>query len=127
MGTRFVASHECPAHPRIKEWFLKKRETDTMLVHRSIINTTKAVRNSAAEKTLAMEQRGATLEELMRVISGQIDKRPLEEGDTDGAIIQCGQCVGLINEIKSVGEVIEEIIQGANSIPSKLNSMAKNI
>ncbi len=125
MGTRFVATHECPAHPRIKEWFLKIRETDTMLVQRSIINTARVVKNSAAEKTLAMEQRGATLEELMTVISGQIGKRALQEGDLEGAIIPCGQSVGLINEIKSVREVIEEIIQGAHSILKRLNDIAK--
>ena len=75
MGTRFVATQECPAHPRIKEWFIKAKETDTMIIQRSIRNAARVIKNKAAEKTLAMEQRGATLEELMTVISGQMGKK----------------------------------------------------
>ena len=123
MGTRFVATHECPAHPRIKEWFVNARETDTMTIQRSILNTARVIRNKAAEKTLAMEQRGATLEELMTVISGQIGKKAIQEGEMEEAIIACGQCVGMIKDIKSVKEVIEEIIQGAQSILQKLNTL----
>ena len=123
MGTRFVATHECPAHPWIKEWFVNARETDTMTIQRSILNTARVIRNKAAEKTLAMEQRGATLEELMTVISGQIGKKAIQEGEMEEAIIACGQCVGMIKDIKSVKEVIEEIIQGARSILQKLNTL----
>jgi putative enoyl-[acyl-carrier-protein] reductase II len=122
MGTRFVATHECPVHPRIKEWFVKARETDTMTIQRSILNTARVIRNKAAEKILSMEQRGATLEELMTVISGQIGKKAFQEGDLEGAIIPCGQCAGMVKDIKSVKEVIEEIIQGAQSILRNLNS-----
>ncbi len=123
MGTRFVATQECPAHPRIKEGFLKARETDTMVIQRSIKNAARVVRNQAAQTTLAMEQRGATLEELLTVISGQMSEKAYQEGDLQGAIIACGQCVGLIHEIKSVKEVIDDIIQEAHSILQKMNTM----
>jgi nitronate monooxygenase len=124
MGTRFVATRECPAHPKIKEWFIKARETDTMIIQRSIQNAARVIRNQAAEKTLAMEQKGATLEELLTVISGQMSQKAYEEGDPQGAIIACGQCVGLIHEIRSVKEVIDDIIQGARSILQNLNNIA---
>ncbi len=123
MGTRFVATQECPAHPRIKEGFLKARETDTMVIQRSIKNAARVVRNQAAQTTLAMEQRGATLEELLTVISGQMSEKAYQEGDLQGAIIACGQCVGLIHEIRSVKEVIDDIIQEAHSILQKMNTM----
>ena len=123
MGTRFVATQECPAHPRIKEGFIKARETDTMVIQRSIRNAARVIKNQAAERTFSMEQRGASLEELLTLISGQMGQRALQEGDLEGAIIACGQCVGLIHEIKSAKEVIDEIIQGAQSIIQKLTSM----
>ena len=122
MGTRFVATQECPAHPKIKEWFVKARETDTMVIQRSIRNAARVIKNKAAEKTLSMEERGASLEELLTVISGQMGQKALSEGDLEGALIACGQCVGLIHEIKSVKQVIEEIIQGAQSLLRNLNS-----
>ena len=121
MGTRFVATRECPAHDRIKEWFVKGHETDTMVIQRSIRNAARVMRNSAAEKTLALEQRGATLEELLEVVSGRMGQKALREGDLDAGIIPCGQCVGLVHDIKSVREVIEEIVSGAHAILEKLN------
>jgi len=123
MGTRFVPTRECPAHPRIKEWFVKAKETDTLMIQRSIRNAARVMKNKAAEKTLAMEQRGASLEELMTLISGDLGKKALYEGDLDSAVIACGQCVGLIHDIKSVKEVIEEITQGAQTLLQKLNVM----
>ena len=126
MGTRFVATQECPAHPKIKEWFAKARETDTMMIQRSIRNTARVIKNKAAEKTLSMEEKGASLEELLSVVSGQLGQKALLEGDLEGAIISCGQCVGLIHEIKSVKEVIEETIQGAQAILARLNSLVRS-
>jgi NAD(P)H-dependent flavin oxidoreductase YrpB (nitropropane dioxygenase family) len=123
MGTRFVATQECPAHPRVKEWFVKARETDTMIIQRSIKNAARVMRNQAAETTLAMEQRGATLDELLTTISGQTSQKAYEEGDLSGAIVASGQCVGLIHEIKSVKEVIKDMIEEAQSILQKLNAM----
>jgi nitronate monooxygenase len=123
MGTRFVATQECPAHPRIKEWFVRASETDTVIIHRSIKSAARVVKNKAAEKTLSLEQKGASLEELMTALGGRITDNAYQEGTVDGAVIGCGQCVGLIHEIKSVKEVIEDTIQEAQSILQKLNAM----
>jgi NADH:quinone reductase (non-electrogenic) len=123
MGTRFVATRECPAHPLIKERFVKNRETETMLIQRSIRNTARVIRNRAAERVHSMEQQGATLDDLLPLISGQGGQRALREGDLESAVISCGQCVGLIHEIKSVKEVIEEMVAGAQSILKGLNNM----
>jgi NAD(P)H-dependent flavin oxidoreductase YrpB (nitropropane dioxygenase family) len=48
-------------------------------------------------------------------------QKALREGDLDAGIIPCGQCVGLVHDIKSVREVIEEIVSGAHAILEKLN------
>ena len=97
-----------------------------MLIQRSIRNTARVIKNKAAQTTLAMEQRGASLEELLTVITGQMSQRAYQEGELEEAVIACGQCVGLIHEIKTVKEVIEEIIQGAQTILRRLNSLTKS-
>jgi NADH:quinone reductase (non-electrogenic) len=125
MGTRFIPTHECPAHPRIKEWFVKARETDTLMIQRSIRNAARVMKNTAAQRVLAMEQRGATLEELMTVISGNLGKKALDEGNLDSAIIACGQCVGLIHEIKTVKEVIEDTVRDAQTLLGKLSTLIR--
>jgi nitronate monooxygenase len=125
MGTRFVATHECPAHPRIKDWFVKARETDTIVIQRSIRNAARVIKNMAAETTLSMEEKGASLEELLKIVRGHRGQEAFQEGDLEGAFIACGQCVGLIHEIKSVREVMEEIVQGAQNILQKLKYKVK--
>ncbi len=125
MGTRFVATRECIAHPNFKEWIVKANETDTMLILRSIRNAARVMRNAAAQKALEMENRGASLEELLTVVGGQIGRKALLEGDVDGGTFAIGQAVGLIHEIKPVKEVIEDIVKGAEQIYARLGKMIK--
>jgi nitronate monooxygenase len=123
IGTRFMATKECPAHPKFKEWMLRAKETDTILVERSIRNTHRALRNKAAETALEMEARGASLEELLPVIGGESYKKVFLEGELDAGIASCGQVVGLINDIPTVKEVIEGIVSGAKAIGKRLASL----
>ncbi len=123
MGTRFMATQECPAHPKLKEWLLQAKETDTVLVERSIRNTVRALKNKAAGKVLEMEARGATLEELLTVISGENYKKVFLDGELDAGIAACGQVVGLIHDLPPVKEVIETIIAEARIIGQRLSSL----
>jgi len=123
MGTRFVATAECIAHRNHKEWIVNARETDTLMVQRSIRNAARVMRNAAAERVLEMEARGASLEELLTVIGGQIGRRAVLNGDIDGGTFAVGQCVGLVKEIKPIREVIEEMVAGAGEIMSRLNKI----
>ncbi|MCL6638869.1 MAG: nitronate monooxygenase [Firmicutes bacterium] len=126
MGTRFVATTECLAHPKYKEWIVGAQETDTVMIQRSIRNAARVMKNAAAEKVLAMEARGAGLEELLTVISGQVGKKALFEGDVEGATFAVGQCVGLINEVKPVKEVIGEIVGGVEAILARLQRISRD-
>ncbi len=121
MGTRFVATHECVAHPKIKEWLVKAKETDTTLIDRSIGLPMRVVKNKSAEKALEMDKRGASLDELLTVISGALGKKAWIGGDIDAGVVSLGMAVGRIHEIVSVKEVIDGIIEEAKSICKRLN------
>ena len=121
MGTRFVATHECVAHPKIKEWLVKAKETDTTLIDRSIGLPMRVVKNKSAEKALEMDKRGASLDELLTVISGALGKKAWIGGDIDAGVVSLGMAVGRIHEIVSVKEVIDGIIEEAKSICKHLN------
>ncbi|MBE0415314.1 MAG: nitronate monooxygenase [Dehalococcoidia bacterium] len=120
IGTRFMATHEAPLHPKFKKWLLRSKETDTTLVMRSIRNTHRVLKNKAAEKALEMEQRGATLEELATVIGGGEAAKAFKDGELEAGIAGCGQVVGLIDEIVSTKEVIDGIVAGAGEILQRL-------
>lgn len=124
MGTRFIASKECLIHNNFKDVILKSNESDTVIIQRSINNAMRAIKNSASEKVVEMEEKGADLEQLMTVISGKITKNCYEKGDTDGCVFPIGQISGLINNVKPVNEIIEEIINDTDSI---LNSVKSKI
>jgi len=119
MGTRFMATQECPAHPAFKEWLLRAKETDTAITQRSIRAPSRGLINEAVRKVQEMEGRGAALEELLTVIGGQNSTRVYFEGDLDAGIAECGQVVGLVNDIPTVQEVIDGIIEGGREIIEK--------
>ncbi len=123
MGTRFLLTNECWVHSEIKKVLLQADERNTMIIERSIRNAARVFKNEAALKALSMEERGATLDELLTVIGGELGKKTFTEGDVDAGIIACGQVVGMINELKSVKEVIDEIVEGAKSIQQRMQGI----
>ncbi len=123
MGTRFVATQECTAHPKLKEWFVQLSERDTMTIQRSINNMTRAVRTEYTEKILAMEEKGATLEEILKMISGERVSNAYQSGDYSRAVVTAGQVVGLIHDIPTVKELIDSIITEARDIVQRLHNL----
>ena len=119
MGTRFMATKECPAHPKFKDWLISANETDTLITQRSIRVPDRNLRNEPAMKVLKMESQGTTLEQLLSVTSGQNAQRVYFEGDLNAGLAECGQVVGLIHDIPTVKEVIDGIIEGAEEIIKK--------
>ncbi|KAA0259036.1 nitronate monooxygenase [Deferribacter autotrophicus] len=116
MGTRFVATKEAPVHENIKKRLIEAKETDTMLVERSLRNTIRVLRNKHAEKILEMENNGATLQKLAPLLSGLRGLEAIKTGNVDDALFACGQVVGLINDVPTVKELIENIVREAKEI-----------
>lgn len=127
MGTRFMASQECPMHPKIKELLLHTRETDTIMIERSIKNGARVIKTDFSLKVARMETRGATLAELYPLINGARIKKAYTSGDTNDSILYCGQVVGSINKILSVREIIDGIMSDAKAALERLNKMGINI
>ncbi len=123
MGTRFVATEECIIHADFKKWIVGASENDTILIQRSIRNMVRAMKNKAAATCLEMEKNGAGLPELLAVISGKVGKKSMLEGDLDGGIFAAGQAVGLIDDVKSAKQVIDDMIAEAEQIMKRLNQI----
>lgn len=119
MGTRFMATKECPAHPKFKDWLVKATEMDVVVTQRSIRAPSRALKNAASMKVLELESKGAKLEELLKVTSGVNSEKVYFEGELDAGIAEAGQSVGLVHDVPSVNEVINRIITGAEEIIKK--------
>ena len=119
MGTRFMMTQEAPLHPNVKDWLLRTTERDTMLLLKAFRNTERVVRSPIAEKALEMEKKGATIQEMQAVISGERGLAVFEHGRIDEGIMAAGQVIGLIHDIPTVKELIVRIIKDAEEIVSE--------
>ncbi len=117
MGTRFVATREAPVHANVKQALVRRNETDTRLIMRSLRNTERVLHNPAADKVLEIEGRGNTqIQDLIPYVSGLVGKEMLERGEVDKGTLAAGQCIGLIRDIPTCRELLDRIMAEAEEI-----------
>lgn len=123
IGTRLMASKECPACDKFKDWLVETEATDTVYVERSMNRAYRVRRNEAAMKVLEMEKRGADIFELLTYIGGEALQKVLFEGEVDAGVVACGPVAGLINDVPSVKQIIDRIVkQGQDIVKGLYNS-----
>ncbi len=118
MGTRFIATREAPVHENVKKAIVAASELDTRLVMRAIRNTERVLNNAAAERLLAKERRlGQALKfgDIIDEVAG-VYPRIMQEGKMDAGVWSCGMVAGLIHDVPSVKELIDRIIDEAETI-----------
>ena len=121
IGTRLMASQECPACDKFKDWLVQTQATDTVHVERSMNRAYRVRRNEAAEKVLEMEKRGADIFELLTYIGGEALQKVLFEGDVDAGVVACGPVAGLINDVPSVKQIIDRMVKQGQDIVNRLH------
>jgi enoyl-[acyl-carrier protein] reductase II len=121
MGTRFICSDECVAHPRYKEKILKARDRSTVVAGQSVGNAVRCLENKLTRQFLALEKAGATKEELDLFGRGRV-YLGLIEGNVDEGSLLSGQIAGLIREVKPVRVIIEEMIAEAEGLIDNLRN-----
>jgi NAD(P)H-dependent flavin oxidoreductase YrpB (nitropropane dioxygenase family) len=118
MGTRFVATKEAPVHQNVKDAIVAATELDTRLVMRGLRNTERVLTNSSVEKLIRIEkEKGDALkfEDIIEQVAG-IYPRVMLEGEMDAGAWSCGMVVGLINDIPTVQELIDRIMEEAEQL-----------
>ena len=123
MGTRFVASRECWIHQNQKDWIVAAAENETVLCQKTIRNMVRVANNDAAKKCLELEAKGASLEELMSVISGKLGKAAYESGNVNDGMFAVGPACGLIHEVESCKEIIDGMMKEAQEQLACLNAI----
>ncbi|WP_268876301.1 NAD(P)H-dependent flavin oxidoreductase [Rossellomorea aquimaris] len=122
MGTRFIAAKECiHASEEYKKALLEGSENDTVVIKRSLGAPARAISNTWTDKILQAEQTGAGYEGLKGYISGEANKRFIYDGSKEDGFGWAGQVMGLINDIPSVDQLINRMIDEAERIRSNWN------
>ncbi|MEA3339722.1 MAG: nitronate monooxygenase, partial [Chloroflexota bacterium] len=119
IGTRLLATEECPIHPNLKQALIAATELDTLPILSSLHNTLRAWKNPAALKVAELEARQADIWEILPVVAGAETRRMFEEGDVEAGVIACSQAIGIVGEVKSVADVIKEMVREAEEIHGK--------
>ena len=123
MGSRFLNTEECPIHANIKEKIIQAELTSTMVIQKSIGSPIRVLRNKWAEEIEALENKGASLEELLPYITSQKAATAWKDG-TEDAVFPGGQVVGRTKETLPVKELVQKIIAEAAEVEKRINTIA---
>jgi enoyl-[acyl-carrier protein] reductase II len=130
MGTIFAMSEESPAHPKFKERFIKARSREAFATPQYDsalpVVAVRALKNKGTEEFGKLQL--DLLEKLKKGSVSRVDaqykveeywagalRRAVQDGDIEHGSLMAGQSVGLVNEIKPVKQIIDDLLAEAES------------
>ena len=119
MGTRFLATVECPVHDNMKQKLVSSGERETTLIFRSMRNTARVFKNKVAEEVIEIESKGGTIQDVAHLVSGKRGRAAMNDGDLDGGIWSAGMVTGLIHDIPTCQELVARIVAEAEDLIAK--------
>lgn len=112
VGTRFFLSKESPAVMAFKEYLAANaNEAHTDLVCRRFVNTCRLLNVGMCKKIKELELSGAPYEEVGKMMNAASMKHAFDTGDLENGIVTIGQSVGLIHEVLSVKEIVDNMVE----------------
>jgi len=122
LGTRFMATPEAPIHASFKRAIVESDGHDTVLTEIPDLASQRVWPGAMSRaKRNKFIERWAGREWALRQDAGEVGKQAAAAraaGDVDNASISYGQDAGLIESIKSVKEVVQDIVAEAEGIIS---------
>ena len=122
MGTRFICSDECIAHPKFKEYVLKAEDRATVVTGESTGHPVRCLGNKLTRQFTALEKAGASKAELEEFGRGRLSFGVIKGNIEEGSLM-AGQIAGLIKETKPVKAIVDDIIAEAELIIDTLGKV----
>jgi enoyl-[acyl-carrier protein] reductase II len=110
IGTRFAATFEASGSERFKQKIVEAKDDSTALVMKKL-NPVRLFKNKFAAEVIEAEKQGADPEKLKELLGKKREMKGMFEGDLDEGELEMGQSSGLVNEIRSVRDVVRDLIQ----------------
>jgi enoyl-[acyl-carrier protein] reductase II len=123
VGTRFIATHECNAHPAFKQALLEASSESTAVYCRQV-HASRALLTPAVQRLIEMELEGRTPEELIQFRGRGRAFEGCIHGNLEEGLLPSGSGAGLVQRTQTVAEVVSELTQGAKNI---LQGLAQNL
>lgn len=122
IGTRFICSDECIAHPDFKEAVVKAKDRDAVVTGRCTGHPVRVLKNGFTKEFEKMEKEGACIADMEELGRGAL-KAAAIDGDVKNGSVMAGQISGMIKDIKPCREIIKEIIEDAQKTVDSLSGM----
>ena len=115
MGTVFLASEECPVTDAYKNMILEAVDTSTTLTGEKFGAHVRGIKNELTKRYHEREEQSSTLMELEELTLGSL-RRAVYDGDVENGSVMAGQIAGVVNEIRPVKNIIEDVIKEAREV-----------
>ncbi len=120
IGTRFAATVESSSSEIFKQKIVEAKDNSTILTLKKLAPV-RLLKNEFGLKADALEKSGASSEELKELLGKKREMMGIFEGNAEEGELEMGQSSGLVNEIKSVKEVIDNLVKQYEKTLSLLN------
>ncbi len=115
MGTRLIATKEAPFHNTYKQNLVNASDTETLLIGRSVGRPRRILKTPYAMKLNDLEKSGMTMEQYSELTSEQQHVLGAIAGDMENGFINSGQIAGLIENIPTVKELLNSMMEEAEN------------
>jgi len=109
IGSRFAASKESSAHENFKQKIIDVKDGDTHLTLKELAPV-RLIKNKFYQEIQELYKENPTKEELIGLLGRARAKKGIFEGDLDNGELEIGQIAGIINNISSAKDILEEIV-----------------
>ncbi len=120
VGSRFAASKESSAHPDFLKKVVEAGEGGTTLTLKQLAPV-RLIHNKFSERVAEAQKKGASVEELKEMLGKGRAKMGMFLGDLDEGELEIGQVSSMITEVKSVKDIIGEMIEEYNCIKNNIS------
>ena len=124
MGTRFVVSEECIAHENYKNLVLKAKDRSTVVTGRSTGHPVRVISNKMTREYAELEAKQTPVEELEKFGAGRLNLAT-HKGDVENGSVMIAQISGMLDEIKPVAVIMEELVSGLAAARDRVVAFSK--
>lgn len=108
IGSRFVASVEASSHNNFKNMIINTTEGDTILTMKQLAPV-RLIKNKFYTYISDAEHRGASTEELQKILGRGRAKKGMFEGELEEGELEIGQVSALLDDILPAAEIVKRI------------------
>lgn len=123
IGTRFAATVESSAHDNYKRKILEAKDNDTVLAFKKI-GLVRMIKNDFAMRAIKAEEECWDEMKLKELLGNKRERAGIFEGDEIEGELEAGQGVGLINDIPTVKELMDRLVNESNRVLRRLNEIS---